>query len=50
MRGKIAHDLSEADIREIAVRYLGRREYAIEELRLKLLQRGADSGITDQVV
>jgi regulatory protein len=50
VRGKIAHDLSEAEIRDIAVRYLGRREYAVEELRLKLLQRGADSGITDQVV
>jgi regulatory protein len=50
MRGKIAHDMSEAEIRDIAVRYLGRREYAIEELRLKLLQRGADSAITDQVV
>lgn len=50
MRGKITHDLDEAEIRDIAVRYLGRREYAIEELRLKLLQRGADSTITDQVV
>ena len=50
MRGKIAHDLSEAEIREIAVRYLSRREYAIEELRLKLLQRGADSDLTEQVV
>ena len=50
MRGKIAHDLSEAEIRDIAVRYLGRREYAVEELRLKLLQRGADSEITGRVV
>jgi len=50
MRGKIAHDLDESEIREIALRYLGRREYAIEELRLKLIQRGADSEITEQVV
>lgn len=50
MRGKIAHDLTEPEVREIAVRYLGRREYAVEELRLKLIQRGADSRITDQVV
>jgi regulatory protein len=50
MRSKIAHDLGEAEIREIAVRYLGRREYAVEELRLKLLQRGADSEITGRVV
>jgi len=50
VRGKSAHDLGEAEIRDIAVGYLGRREYAVEELRVKLLQRGADSEITDQVV
>lgn len=50
MRGKIAHDLTEPEVRDIAVRYLGRREYTVEELRLKLLQRGADSEITAQVV
>ncbi len=50
MRGKTARDLTEAEVREIAVRYLSRREYAIEELRHKLLQRGADSGITGKVV
>ena len=50
MRGKIAHDLTESEVRDIAMRYLGRREYAVEELRIKLLQRGADSEITDQVV
>lgn len=50
MRGKTARDLTEAEVRDIALRYLGRREYAIEELRHKLLQRGADSEITDQVV
>jgi len=50
MRGKTARDLTEAEVRDIAVRYLGRREYAVEELRRKLLQRGADSGITGKVV
>ena len=50
MRGKSARDLTEAEIRDIALRYLSRREYGIEELRRKLLQRGAESGITEQVV
>ena len=50
MRGKIAHDLTEAEVREIAVRYLSRREYGIEELKRKLVQRGADLNIADQVV
>jgi len=50
LRGKSARDLTEAEIRDIALRYLSRREYGIEELRRKLLQRGAESGITEQVV
>jgi regulatory protein len=50
MRGKLARDLTEAEIRDIAVRYLTRREYGVEELRQKLLQRGADSMLTDTVV
>ena len=50
MRGKTARELTEVEIREIAVRYLSRREYGIEELRQKLLQRGADPDITDKVV
>ena len=50
MRGKTARDLSEAEIRDIAVRYLARREYGVEELRQKLLQRGADTALTDTVV
>jgi regulatory protein len=50
MRGKTACDMNQAEVRDIAVRYLGRREYAIQELRQKLVQRGADSGITDKVV
>ena len=48
--GKVAHDLSEAEIRDMAVRYLARREYGIEELKRKLVQRGAESGIVEQVV
>jgi regulatory protein len=50
MRGKTARDLSEAEVREIAVRYLSRREYGVQELRQKLEQRGADSTIADTVV
>jgi len=50
LRGKSARDLTEADIHEIAVRYLTRREYGIEELRQKLMQRGADSAIAGKVV
>ena len=50
MRGKSARDLTEAEIRDIALRYLSRREYGIEELRRKLLQRGAEPGIAEQVV
>ena len=50
MRGKTARDLNDAEVREIALRYLGRREYGIEELRRKLVQRGADSQIVDKVV
>ena len=50
MRGKTARDLNEAEVRDIAVRYLTRREYGVEELRQKLLQRGADASIADTVV
>ncbi len=50
MRGKTARDLTEAEVRDIAVGYLSRREYGIKELRRKLLQRGADSDISDKVV
>lgn len=50
MRGKTAHELTESEIRDIALRYLGRREYAVQELRQKLLQRGADSRLTDTVI
>jgi regulatory protein len=50
MRGKTARDLTEAEVRDIALHYLSRREYGVEELRRKLLQRGADSEITDKVV
>lgn len=50
MLGKSAHDLSAAQVRDIAVRYLARREYGIEELKRKLVQRGAEPGIVEQVV
>ena len=50
MRGKSARDLTETDVRDIAVRYLTRREYGTEELRQKLLQRGSDPGIAEKVV
>ena len=50
MRGKSARDLTEADVNEIAVRYLTRREYGIEELRRKLIQRGCDPAIAEKVV
>ena len=50
MRGKTAHDLSESEVRDIALRYLGRREYAVEELRQRLQQRGADTALADTVI
>ena len=50
MRGKTARDMTEAEIREMAVRYLCRREYGIEELKQKLTYRGADSMLAEQVV
>ncbi len=50
MRGKTARDLNEVEVRDIAVRYLCRREYGIEELRQKLIRRGADSGIAEKIV
>ena len=50
MRGKTARDLTEADVHEIAVRYLTRREYGIEELRQKLIQRCSDPAIAEKVV
>lgn len=50
MRGKHTQELTEADVRDMAVRYLSRREYGIEELRRKLVQRGAKSGLAESVV
>jgi regulatory protein len=50
MRGKAAQDLSQAEVRDMAVRYLARREYGIEELRRKLVLRGAEPDIAQQVV
>jgi len=50
LRGKTARELTEAEVHEIAVRYLTRREYGIEELRQRLLQRGSDQAIAEKVV
>ena len=50
MRSKSAQGLGEAEIRDIAVRYLARREYGIEELKRKLVQRGVEPDIAEQVV
>lgn len=50
MRGKHAEDLSEADVRDMAVRYLSRREYGIEELRRKLIHRGSKSEMAERIV
>ncbi len=47
---KTSGDLSAAEVRELAVRYLSRREYGIEELKRKLGQRGALADITEEVV
>lgn len=50
MRGRSARELTESDLRDIAVRYLTRREHGIEELTQKLVQRGADRSIAERVV
>lgn len=50
MRGKTAHELTESETRDIALRYLGRREYAVQELRQRLLQRGAEAALVDTVI
>lgn len=50
LRGKTARELTEAEVHEIAVRYLTRREYGIEELRRKLVHRGCDPAIAESVV
>ena len=42
--------MTEIELRDIAVRYLARREYAIEELTQKLIHRGADPSAAEQVV
>jgi regulatory protein len=39
-----------ADAQAMALRYLGRREYALEELRRKLLQRGVADELAEAVV
>ena len=50
MRGKPAHELTDSEVRDIALRYLARREYAVEELRHKIVARGAESDIVGNVI
>lgn len=50
MRGKSARELTESELRDIAVRYLTRREYGVEELTQKLILRGADPSAAENVV
>jgi len=50
VRGRSARELTESDLRDIAVRYLTRREHGIEELKQKLIQRGAEPSAAEQVV
>jgi len=50
MLGEATTDLSKEDVRDIALRYLARREYGVEELKRKLVQRGAESNAAEQVV
>ena len=49
-RSEAEGDLSITEVRDIAVRYLARREYGIEELKRKLVQRGAQADVAEQVV
>ncbi len=50
MNGLSARDLSAAETRDLALRYLGRREYGVEELKRKLQQRGVEPAMADEVV
>lgn len=50
MSGRSARDLSAAETRDQALRYLGRREYGVEELKRKLQQRGVVPAMADEVV
>ena len=50
MHGRSACKWTEFEVREIAVRYLTRREYGVEELAKKLIQRGAGAAIAAKVV
>jgi len=50
MRGRSARDLGEAEVRDIALGLLGRREYGVEELRQRLVHKGAEAAITDRVL
>jgi len=50
VRGKSARELTESELRDIAVRYLTRREHGVEELTQKLVLRGADLSAAQNVV
>jgi len=50
MRAEAAGELSQVEVRDIALRYLARREYGIEELKRKLILRGAEPDVADRVV
>ncbi len=50
MHGKSSHELSESEVRDLALRYLSRREYGIEELKRKLIRRGAEPDRVEDVV
>lgn len=50
MNGLSARDLSAAESRDLALRYLGRREYGVAELKRKLKQRGIEPAMADEVV
>jgi len=42
--------MTEAEVRDLALRYLTRREYGLEELKRKLIGRGADTNVAESVV
>ena len=48
--GRAAEVLCAAECRELAVRYLSRREYSVKELKRKLQQRGVSRDTADEVV
>ena len=49
-KGSTTHHLGAVEGRELAVAYLSRREYSVEELKLRLQRRGVETYIADEVV